>query len=82
MFELLFFGAVIALIMGINLRAYWQAYGRLPRFDEYRRRHPDLFRHGRCQCRRCGAGRIYVHSLDASRRRHVCTNCGEVLYRS
>jgi uncharacterized protein (DUF983 family) len=41
-----------------------------------------LVRHGRCHCRKCGAGRIYVHSLDATMRRHVCTNCGEVLYRS
>lgn len=81
MFELLFLG-FFAVIIGLNLRAYWQAYGRLPSYEEYRSSHPGLFQHGRCHCRSCGGGRIYVHSLDARRRRHVCVNCGEVLYRS
>ena len=81
MAELLFVGIFFA-ILGLNLWAYWRAYGRPPRFKEYRRRHPELVRHGRCQCRSCGGDRIHVYSLDAFRRRHVCTNCGEVLYRS
>jgi len=81
MFELLFAG-IFAAIVGLNMWSAWQAYGRLPTFDLYRRRHPELFGHGRCQCRCCGGDRIYVHSLDALRRRHVCANCGVLLYRS
>ena len=81
MIELVPFGFV-ALIVGLNFRAYWMAYGRLPNFEQYRTRHPERVRHGRCQCRNCGGDRIHLHSLDAFRRRHVCTNCGEVLYRS
>lgn len=71
-----------ALIVGLNLRSNWNLYGSLPTFDEYRSRHPDSVRRGRLHCSHCGSGRIYVHSLDAVRRRHICVACGTVLYRS
>ena len=76
-----FLGAV-GFFAGVNLWIYWRAYARLPTFDAYRRQHPELFKFGRCHCRRCGSGRLYVNSLDAFRRRHICTVCGETLYRS
>ncbi len=81
MFVLLFV-AFFALVVGLNLRANWKLYGSLPTFDDYRRSHPECVRHGRLHCSRCDSGRIYVHSLDALRRRHICVSCGTVLYRS
>lgn len=79
-----FLGLVTAFVvmLGLNLRAYWRIYGGLPTFDQYRARHPKLVKFGRCHCRCCGSGRIYVHSLTAQHRRHICGTCGTVLYRS
>lgn len=85
MFALLFvlpFLAFFALIVGLNLRSHWKLYGSLPTFDDYRSSHPEAVRHGRLHCHHCSGGRIYVHSLDALRRRHICVACGTVLYRS
>jgi hypothetical protein len=77
-----FFGLPVALIVVYNVRAYRRVYGSLPTYDGYKRRHPDRLRFGRCHCANCGSGRIYVHSLDAIHRRHICATCGTVLYRS
>lgn len=33
---------VLALIIGMNALGFWNIYLRLPTFDEYRHRHPDL----------------------------------------
>ena len=85
LFLIAFFALAVGLfvfIIRLNSRVLWHVYGRLPTFDQYRSRHPNLVRHGRCRCRSCGGDRIHVHSLDAFMRRHVCTNCGELLYRS
>lgn len=74
--------AFVALILCAAVWEYWATYGSLPTFNEYRRRHPSLFKAGRCHCVACGSGRVYVHALDALRRRHICATCGTVLYRS
>ena len=81
MFELQFVG-FIALIVGLKVWVWWKTYGSLPTFDDYCRRHVELVRHGRVKCGNCGGGRVYLHSLDAVRRRHICVACGTVLYRS
>lgn len=73
---------VICLVVGGNAWRYWSAYGRLPWFEEYCQRHREAVRRGRCHCHHCGASRIYVHSLTPWWRRHICAQCGEVLYRS
>lgn len=73
-----FFGGIVAL----NLWGYWKAYGSLPTYDEYREQHPELVKNGRCRCHKCGGGRVFLHTLDAYRRRHICATCSTVLYRS
>jgi hypothetical protein len=76
------FVAVFVLILGVNLWNYWRVYGSVPTYEKYRTSHPGLLKFGRCHCRCCGSGRIYVHSLTPLHRRHICANCGTVLYRS
>ena len=73
---------VLALIIGMNALGFWNTYLRLPTFDEYRRRHPDLVRDGRLRCNRCGSGRVFLYHLNEHHRRHLCTTCGAALYRS
>jgi hypothetical protein len=79
---LLGFMALVAGIFGLNLWDYWRAYGSLPTFDEYGEQHPGLVKDGRCRCHKCGGGRLFLHSFDSYRRRHVCATCGTVLFRS
>lgn len=70
--------------LGVALLVWgcWRVYGRHPTFDEYRVRHPDLFKNGRCRCHRCGGGRIYLQGPGSGSRLHICVTCGEILYRS
>lgn len=75
-------GAVFVGSFVLAWRSYKRMYLDLPTFDEYGRQHPDLVQEGRCQCSRCGGHRIFVHNLDPDRRRHICSTCGSVLYRS
>lgn len=82
MLDGLVFVALFVIFGGGTLLAYWLAYASLPTFDEYRRRHPDLVKNGRCRCHSCGGDRVFLHTLDAFHRRHVCATCGTVLYRS
>ena len=78
---LLGFMALVAGIVGLNLWDYWRAYGSLPTFDEYSEQHPGLVKDGLCRCHKCGGGRLFLHSFDSYRRRHVCATCGTVLFR-
>ena len=82
MFEAL--GAVlvgVVLVAAIGWRA-WDAYFRLPTFQQYKQRHPQLVGPSRCKCRHCGGRRIFLQCLDLDIRRHICMTCGEPLYRS
>lgn len=76
------FVSVVTLIIIWNAWAYWRMFGSLPTFDEYRCQHPELFKNGRCRCHKCGGGRVFLHTLDPFRRRHICATCSTVLYRS
>lgn len=76
------FVACCALIVGVKLWRLWRDYLHLPTFDEYRELHPGLVNNGRCRCHKCGGGRVFLHSLDAYRRRHICATCSTLLYRS
>ena len=77
------FGLVlVGLLVVLQVRQNWFLYGRLPWFEDYCRLHPESIQHGRCHCHVCGSGRIYIYSLSPWRRRHICVQCGEVLYRS
>lgn len=81
-YAVLGFMAFVAGIVGLNLWDYWRAYDSLPTFDEYCEQHPELVKNGLCRCHACGGGRMFLHTLDSHRRRHVCATCGTVLYRS
>lgn len=80
--ELAWLVLLVTFGLALLVWGYWRVYGRHPTFDEYRAMHPDLFKNGRCRCRHCGGGRMYLQGPDAGSRLHVCVTCGKVLYRS
>ena len=82
MFDGLATVCLIALVVCALSWQNWCAYGRLPTFGEFRRRHPEAFKGGRFRCIHCDGGRVFIHSLDLHRRRHICVSCGKCLYRS
>lgn len=74
--------AFVAVVLGFHFRWRWKTYFRLPTYDRYRELYPGCCRSGLCRCNKCGSGRITINSLMPDERRHVCRNCGTVLYRS
>lgn len=82
MLWLLLASLVVLFVVGVNEWWYWQNYRRLPTYDQYRARHPAACPDGQCRCVHCGSRRLRLHSLRPDMRRHLCGNCGALLYRS
>jgi hypothetical protein len=74
--------AAVATAFGLHFWWRWKTYFRLPTYDRYCELNPQRCRAGLCHCSKCGSGRISINSLMPDERRHICRNCGTVLYRS
>jgi hypothetical protein len=55
-------------------------------FEDYKRKYPECFKHGRVTCSACGGTSIYLRKVGEGLgfiiNAHVCRQCGTDLYRT